>query len=174
MIASGGRGRWRGTARMATGLAVLAWVSGGAGSAPTPSPFPLSLTEPDSGRTVRVDPGADPLHLVFFATWCPPCVDELGALARVESRWKGSGYRLVIVAVATRQSRERIRAFTRGMAVPGRLLFDADGSAQSELSVEDLPAHLLVDPGGVVVLRASSLSSARDGIERILADREGR
>ena len=47
---------------------------------------------------------AEVLHLVFFATWCPPCVQELERLADLEERWGNRGYRLVLVAVRNRHT----------------------------------------------------------------------
>jgi len=139
-----------------------AWAQG-------PSPLPLSVEGLD-GREVVLGPGAPALHLVFFATWCPPCLDELRDLADVESRWVDRGYRLVLIAVPSRQTRERLAAFVKESSPPGQVLFDRSGSATRAVGAERLPLHLVLDASGSVVLRAGSLGEGvGPALERIFS-----
>jgi len=117
--------------------------------------LPVTLTDPDTGARVRLEAGPEALHVVFFATWCPQCIEELDALAELEARWSASGYRLVLVAVRNRQTAERLARFVTEERPPGRLLFDADGSAKASLRVSELPAHLLFDSSGNEKLRTA-------------------
>lgn len=93
-------------------------------------------------------------HLVFFAVWCRPCVDELGALGDFEARWGAGAYRLVLVAVPTRHDVPRLRAFAAEHAPPGRLLFDAKGDAVRSFGVDKLPTHVILDESGATVATA--------------------
>jgi hypothetical protein len=149
----------------ALGVLLAAVVAGTpAGDAPR-----LVLQEPKSGREVRVEPGAAALHLVLFATWCQACMDELERLAVLEERWKDRGYRLVLIAVSTRQSPERLVRLLEGGGVPGELLFDPAGQAQQALRAEELPLHVLLDASGGEVLRADRLGREIDeALERLL------
>jgi thiol-disulfide isomerase/thioredoxin len=124
-------------------------------------PRPLQLTDPVKGTVVTVKEGARLTHLVFFATWCPPCLAEMARLQELEASWGRQGYRLVLVAVQTRQTAERLRTFVEGESPPGQVLLDADGSVQRAAGVADLPAHLLLGPDGTIVFRAGSLA---DGV----------
>jgi thiol-disulfide isomerase/thioredoxin len=123
---------------------------------PLEAGLPVTLTDPATGAEVRIEPGAAALHVVFFATWCLPCVEELDALAELEARWESRGYRLVLVAVENRHTRERLVRFAAEDEPPGRLLFDSDGSADSNLRVSELPTHLLFDAEGREKLRAAN------------------
>jgi len=140
------------------------------------APLPVTLSDPLSGSPVEVRAGAPLLHVVFFATWCPACVEELDPLADLWARWEQSGYRLVIVAVATRQSPERLARFAAERQPPGQFLHDPDGRVAKAFGAENLPAHFLIDASGAVVATADSLDqtfrktledflrrSARDG-----------
>lgn len=129
-----------------------------AAQAPQKLPFPLELNDPVKGMAVQVGGGARLTHLAFFATWCPPCLAEMTRLQELESTWGRQGYRLVLVAVAARQTPERLRAFVENEAPPGRVLLDADGSVQRAAGVEDLPAHLLLGPDGTIFMRAGALA----------------
>lgn len=125
------------------------------------SELPLTATDPSNGRAVAIAPGAAALHVVVFATWCPPCVDELDPLAQLEARYGELGYRLIIVGVAKRQSAERLASFIDTDQPPGTVLFDSDGSVQKALGASELPAHFVFDSRGALVLRAGSLD---DGV----------
>lgn len=149
-------------------LAALAGL--GAGGPGPRLDRPLSLTDPVRGTEEALEAGAPLLHVVFFATWCKPCLDELRPLAEIEASWGDRGYRLVVVAVATRQSAERLAAFARSSRPPGRLLWDRDGAAARALAVDRLPAHLLFGPRGELLFRAPSLE---EGVAAAIEQRLG-
>jgi thiol-disulfide isomerase/thioredoxin len=123
--------------------------------------LPVALEDPASGSTIELRPGAPALHIVFFATWCPPCMEELDRLAEIEARWEERGYRLVLVAVKTRHTPERLARFAADNQPPGELLFDSEGRAALALGGEQLPTHFLFDAAGKEVHRAASLD---DGV----------
>jgi thiol-disulfide isomerase/thioredoxin len=130
--------------------------------APAIAGLPVDLERIDDGRPVTIAAGPHALHLVFFATWCPPCVEQLPALAELESRYGASSYRLILVAVPSRQEPARLLEFVRDAHPPGAVLFDRSGAAQRALGVERLPAHVLIDGSGAVVHRAVAVD---DGLE---------
>jgi thiol-disulfide isomerase/thioredoxin len=146
--------------RRGAALGLLALAA--AAAAYADAPLSLDLVDPASGAAVTVSPGAPLLHVVLFATWCPPCVDELDALAELEARWQEAGYTLVLVAVQTRHSGDRLVRFAAERNPPGRLLHDASGQAPQRLGGEGLPTHVLIDADGKVILRAPSFD---DGVE---------
>jgi peroxiredoxin len=140
----------------------LALIGGAAHAA-----LPVVLEEPVRGAEITLSAGAPALHVVFFATWCPPCVEELDRLAEMEARWQERGYRLVLIAVQTRHSAERLARFAAERKPPGELLFDVDGGAAKALGGSHLPAHLLFDGSGAEVHRAASLD---DGVVEALQE----
>lgn len=152
-------------ARAAIALIVgLAAVGGAAAQT-----LPLSAQDPVGGATVTIAAGNPATHVVLFATWCPPCVDELEDLAALEARWGDLGYRLVIVAVSARQDADRLARFRSAHSPPGRLLFDADGAVQAALGAEELPAHFVFDRSGALVVSGPSLDGAvEDRIEELV------
>jgi thiol-disulfide isomerase/thioredoxin len=135
--------------------------------------LPVSLEDPVSGTEIVLRAGAPALHIVFFATWCPPCVEELDRLAEIEARWEERGYRLVLVAVKTRHTAERLASFAAQGKPPGELLFDADGRAARALGSEHLPTHFLLDGAGEEVHRAASLDDGViDALENLMWELE--
>ena len=133
--------------------------------------LPQSLIDPRSGEVVELRPGAPVLHVVFFATWCPPCRDELPRLTELSTRWADGGYRLVLVAVSSRQTEERLRDFIRTSGIEGEILLDTESKAQQAFGAEQLPTHVLFDARGGMVARAAELSEKIEStIERIMVE----
>jgi len=129
------------------------------------------LQDPRTGDEVQVATGAPVLHLVFFATWCPPCRDELRALGDLSARWDERGYRLVLVGVKNRQTAERLARFISENEVPGELLYDADGSVEAKLEARQLPTHILFDASGRELLRAGGFDEGvAPAVESALKD----
>ena len=151
----------------ATALAIGGALAAPALGAPA---FPLRLERPRGEEKVTVAAGPAALHLVFLATWCAPCLEELPRLADLESRFSGRGYRLVLIAVATRQTSERLVRFLDQTGPPGELLFDRAGAAQRALEVERIPMHVIVDAAGNVVLRSPRLDGSVEGALDALVD----
>jgi peroxiredoxin len=129
-------------------------------------PFPLTALDPISGAEVALRPGAPATHVVFFAVWCPPCVEELERLSDLELRWDERGYRLIVMAVQTRHSAGRLVRFAKEVQPPGELLFDSEGRVQKALDAGELPLHVVFDANGKIVTRAPRVS---DELEAALA-----
>ena len=139
----------------------------------SPSAPPRAI-DPVTNESVAIDPAPGPMHVVFLATWCRPCLTEMPKLFDLEDRWKADGYRLVLVAVSTRQSVERLREFRAQNQLPGRLLFDDGGSVATAFGAATIPAHVLIDRSGRIVARAGALDAPfTQAIERLVRQ-EGR
>ena len=156
----------RGARRLAP-VALVAALCMWSGTTKAVAPFPLVLQEPQTGRSVELKPGAAALHIVFFATWCPPCLDELERLAVLEERWRERGYRLALIAVRHRNTPQRLLQFARQHHPPGTVYLDASGEAQRAFAADDLPAHVLVDAAGREVGRWSAMGG---GVEDAVRD----
>lgn len=138
-----------------------------------PGPLPATLSDPATGAEVELRAGAPVLHVAFFATWCPACVAELERLADLQLRWEESGYRLVIVAVATRQEPRRLARFAAEREPPGRFLHDPGGRVQKAFGAGSLPAHFLLDASGAVLASADALDDPfLSTLEQYLRKRE--
>jgi cytochrome c biogenesis protein CcmG, thiol:disulfide interchange protein DsbE len=103
----------------------------------------------------------------FFATWCPPCVQEHPELVRFAERNVG---RATVVSVAYDDTSEKIRQFfdANGGTWP---VLAQDTGASIDYGVVKLPESFLVDPSGRVVHKltggvfAAQVEALMDGRE---------
>jgi cytochrome c biogenesis protein CcmG/thiol:disulfide interchange protein DsbE len=159
-------------------LAIVVALTPAALAADPPASIPvapaLTALDPATGAPVAIDPAQGPIHVMFIATWCRPCLAELPKLADLEERWKADGYRLFVVAVPTRQSADRLRELAGQEPVPGKLLFDSGGAVSAAFGAATIPMHALVDRKGRIVARSGVLDPAfHQAVERLVRQ-EGR
>jgi len=84
--------------------------------------------------------------LNFWATWCPPCKEELPALAEA---WRGArGSCVEFVGVTEESSREDALAEVARHELPYPVLLDADGAVARAYGVTGLPRTYLIDAEG--------------------------
>jgi cytochrome c biogenesis protein CcmG/thiol:disulfide interchange protein DsbE len=86
--------------------------------------------------------------LNFWATWCPPCKDELPELAQA---WREAGPRcLEVMGVTGESARDDIQAAVQRFAIPYPVVVDADGEVGRRYGLTAYPRTFLVGPDGVV------------------------
>lgn len=101
-----------------------------------------------TGRTLTTRGFAGrPVLLHFWATWCPPCREELPALLALRDRRD-----LVIVAVALDDDWPAVERFFGGR-VPPEVVRDPARALIGHYEVGALPDTYLLDPRGVAIAR---------------------
>jgi thiol-disulfide isomerase/thioredoxin len=124
-------------------LASLFWPRGD-GSFKAPGGFLYDST----GQAATLGPRLAPVTLVhFWATWCPPCIQEIPALQRL-GRDFGDHQDFTILMVAVSDSSQKVRTFLGSGA--DMVLFDPQWEVANRYGTEKLPETYLVVNGTVV------------------------
>jgi thiol-disulfide isomerase/thioredoxin len=63
------------------------------------APWNLGFPRPEGGELVMASFWGRPLVLNFWATWCPPCIEELPDLDAFHREWSPRGWQVVGLAV---------------------------------------------------------------------------
>jgi peroxiredoxin len=88
-----------------------------------------------------------PVLLNFWATWCPPCVDEVPSLEDLAYRIKGTDIRMLAVSVDEDWGKIR-RFFAKG--TPIGVLLDTSKEVPKKFGTEMFPETFLIDAAGRV------------------------
>ncbi len=84
--------------------------------------------------------------LNFWATWCPPCVEELPSLNRLQQRYARENLR--IVSIDFRERPDQMTRFLQGTPVEFPVLMDADGQVALAWRVFSFPSSFIIDRQG--------------------------
>jgi peroxiredoxin len=104
----------------------------------------------DNGRTVtRSSFGGKLLVLNFWATWCPPCVEEMPSLDQFQKTFAGSG--VVVLGVSVDQNHAAYQQFLSRVKVAFMTARDPKGDIPAEYGTFKYPETYIIDSSGRVV-----------------------
>ncbi len=116
---------------------------------PLPKPFvaaDFSLKD-ENGKVHRLaDYRGKVVVLNFWATWCPPCREEMPSMERAYQKVKGE--KIAIIAVNVGEDEDTVFGFTGQHPMAFPLPLDTDGSVIKNYPVIGLPTTFIIDPGG--------------------------
>ncbi len=86
--------------------------------------------------------------LNFWATWCPPCRNEMPAIEEVYRTYRDQG--LAVMAINVQEAEQQTRAFVDEMGLTFPVLPDRDGSVSTIYRVTSLPTTFVIDRAGTI------------------------
>jgi thiol-disulfide isomerase/thioredoxin len=105
------------------------------------------------GKTHRLsDYRGEVVIINFWATWCPPCREEMPSMARAAALIEDDGIRMLAVNVG--ENEDTIFQFTANYPVSFPLLMDLDSQVTEAWPIRGLPTTFVVDPEGRIAFRA--------------------
>jgi peroxiredoxin len=90
-----------------------------------------------------------PAVINFFATWCPPCREEIPGFIEVYNRHKENGFELIGISLDT-DSREAMPGFLMSNKIGYRILFGDLATARAYGGVSALPTTFFVGKDGEI------------------------
>ncbi|MBI3583863.1 MAG: TlpA family protein disulfide reductase [Nitrospinae bacterium] len=84
--------------------------------------------------------------LNFWATWCPPCVNEMPLLQEVYNNRRGEG--IEIIGINYNEDYDRVKKFISEKGVTFTILIDSDLKVSMDYGVIGLPVTFFIDREG--------------------------
>jgi cytochrome c biogenesis protein CcmG, thiol:disulfide interchange protein DsbE len=104
----------------------------------------------DNGRTItRSNFGGKLLVLNFWATWCPPCIQEMPSLDQFQKNLASSG--VVVLGVSVDQNPQAYRNFLGRSKVSFLTARDPEARISSDYGTFKYPETYIIDQRGKVV-----------------------
>jgi len=145
------------------GILLMAMVGSAVGCAPftsstgvagnTPVRPQKGFTAPDfallnlKGEEVSLrDFGGQPVLINFWATWCPPCREELPAIQTMHHNSDD----LVVLGVNFQEGLADVRPFVEEAGLTFPILLDEEGRVAKAYRARSLPTSFFLSPDGII------------------------
>jgi peroxiredoxin len=129
------------------GMTAAPGTAGGPPGSRTAPPFSLPDTNGNIYSSAQL--AGKPAVINFFATWCPPCREEIPGFVEVYNKHKEKGFELVGISLDT-DTRENLPGFLMSNKVGYRILFGDLATARAYGGVSSIPTTFFVGKDGEI------------------------
>ncbi len=137
--------------------------------------FDFTLEDLD-GKSYRLEEmrGKRVVQVVFWATWCVPCIEEFPILRAAYKKYRDEGLMVLGVVVPLSQTPGKARAMAEKFEINYPILWDADGATMDRYGISSIPRNFLIDKAGVIRQAGTTLPpSYEHWIEKLLQEPGG-
>ena len=116
----------------------------------------------DSGRVISTTSfGGRLLVLNFWATWCPPCVEEVPSLDQFAKEMAGSG--VVVLGVSVDKDAQAYQALLSRTKLSFMTARDPEATISADYGTFKVPESYIIDSNGKVVQKIIGEENWSDG-----------
>lgn len=93
------------------------------------------------------------VFLNFWATWCPPCIEEIPSINALQKKFKNNDFVILTVNI-DQTGRENIKKFVDSRGLEFRVLLDPKSDVSAgKYGITGVPETFLIDRNGIVIER---------------------
>jgi len=92
-----------------------------------------------------------PLLISFWATWCKPCVEELGEYKKIYNDYKDKGFNMVAISTDDEKTVAKVKPFVKSKNYNFPVLLDTNSETARKFYVQNVPYTFLLDKEGNIV-----------------------
>jgi len=142
--------RWIGTV-----VLLAACLLAGCNKPETPAiegnPAPDFTLKDLAGKPVQLSSLKGKVVLVnFWATWCPPCREEVPSMVRLNQAMQGKPFQMLAISI-DEGGKDAVESFFRKGGVTLPALLDTDGKVAKRYGTTGVPETFVVDGKGVIL-----------------------
>lgn len=109
----------------------------------------LETLKGDTINTTALQNGGKPLVIIFFATWCKPCMSELKALKKAYPTWKKrTGVRMIAVSIDGPQTVGNVATIAKNGGWKFEVMLDRQSRFAQLMDVQMVPHMIILDGEG--------------------------
>lgn len=109
-------------------------------------PVAFTLTDINGNTITKSDFSGKVTVVNFWATWCPPCIEEIPSLNRLKQKMEGRPFELISINYA--EDRSTVAKFLQQVKVDFPVLLDHSGATAHRWNVITYPSTFVIDRQG--------------------------
>ncbi len=119
--------------------------------------FSMKTVSGDSFDLLSNSEDSGPTMLIFWATWCPACKEEIPHVKEIKEKFSKKGLRVLAVNVGVNDSQARVQKFKAKYKMNYPVSFDKGSKITKEYGVMGTPTVMMIDKNGVVKYKSPAL-----------------
>lgn len=134
----------------------------------------FTLKNVDGKEVSLSDYAGKPIVLNFWASWCPPCQEEMPNFNKLSQNYKDTGEVVFLMVNLTDGGRETIetaKGFLSDNGYEMNVLFDTENKAAAAYNISSIPATFFIDSNGNInnsVVGAMSMTQLEMEVQKLL------
>ena len=119
--------------------------------------------------------GDGPVVISFWATWCRPCLEELGELQKIIVEYEGRGVTMLAISTDSQKSVAKVKPLVASKGYAFRVLLDTNSDVARLYYAQNIPYTVIINSAGVIVYtrmgyRKGDEVDVRETIDGLLGD----
>lgn len=103
------------------------------------------------GKTVSLSDYKGKVVLVnIWATWCPPCVDEMPSMEKLYHKFKGENFEILAVSI-DESGLKAVAPFMKKSGLTFPALIDSEGAIKTVYGITGIPESFIIDKQGFLI-----------------------
>ncbi|MDR1903798.1 MAG: TlpA family protein disulfide reductase [Treponema sp.] len=90
------------------------------------------------------------VFLNFWATWCPPCRNEMPSMEVLYQRYRNKG--LEFLAVDVMEGKEEVSSFMKDFSLSFPAALDSSGNVSGLYGIRGIPTTFIIDRQGMIIV----------------------
>jgi len=111
-------------------------------------PFPIDLVDVFGKRYKKQSYKGKVTVVNFWATWCPPCVEEIPSLNNLRDLMSGEKFELISINYG--EDKKTVQEFMKKVNVNFPVLLDPSGAQSAKWKVLVFPSTFVIGPDGTI------------------------
>jgi len=131
----------------------------------------FTLKNLDGEKVSLSDYAGKPIVLIFWATWCPYCEQEVPALKSVYQNYQSQG--LVVLAVNSGDSASKVKKYRSSHQINYPIVLDSNKKISNKYHVSGVPYYYLINANGKIIYAASGMfgqTALENNVRVLIAD----